>query len=134
MKKSCGTINDRGVRPEDCETLADFIRYFADIPHADWCENFFEDEGRCCARGHLGTRNRSGATKPEAILEGQLGVHNCGGIQAMVDINNRLGASYAGQRYGHRYIQEHPKDRVMAFLRDLAKQCPPECGCSRKKK
>lgn len=84
-------------------TRDDFIAFFEAIPEDQWtdCGQFRDGQGRCCALGHL---NREGA-----IGLGSLPQYQASNL-SIVSINDGDDENYK---------QPTPKQRVLAFLRDL---------------
>jgi hypothetical protein len=109
---SIGTINSKGVRPEDLRTISDFADYFEAIPDEKWAEGFYRCDGRRCGRGHLGTTgscNHPDASEPDMVLAKLLAAHG-DDICMISNVND----GYMAQQL------PTPRLRVVAYLRDLA--------------
>lgn len=89
-----------------------FIAKFEAIPEELWCAGSFSDnQGRCCAYGHL--RARKGEPSFMAIQ---------GLLDLCIGVTKHIGTVVtANDKQTVRYPQETPKQRVLAWLRDAKK-------------
>jgi len=94
------TLNDLNEN----STLQDFIEFYEGIDEDKWCiKNFIDDKGCCCAEGWLGNR-RDCYTPLTCFTLRQLGAT---GITIVNDGEDKD------------YQQPTPKQRVLAYLKDL---------------
>jgi len=94
--------------PKDFVTLQEFIDFFESIPEDRWCINkFVDDDGRCCAAGHLGLRTSVGDTTARGVLR-----------KLLLSINRRCSIAYINDGQNPDYQQDSPKKRILAFLND----------------
>jgi hypothetical protein len=84
-----------------------FIAKFEAIDEGQWCEDGFEENGKCCAMGHCGWRDSS---KAPVYHDGSEGYALIGLMHRVSCINDGLHAGYQ---------QPTPKQRILAALRDL---------------
>lgn len=96
------------------KTLQDYYNFFAAIPDEKWCRfQLLDNEGRSCARGHLGSRLPTGqivATEPLEVLE----FYKLLGASKWIVTNINDGVSV-------NYPQTTPKERILAFIKDKMK-------------
>lgn len=86
-----------------------FIEKFSAIPDELWTtgEDFNETTGKCCARGHCGSRGCADSSE-ECMALYRVFFSDMNSMP--VDINDG---------YDPRYQQAHPKQRILAALNDL---------------
>ena len=99
------------LNPETA-TLEDFYEFFAAIPEDKWCVIRFEHNGRHCARGHLGTRDRLMPAPLEQRLKFLL-ISGGSGLSELVEANNGIMWPYG------EIANNGAKHRVLKFLANL---------------
>jgi hypothetical protein len=107
-----------------------FINKFQAIPEDKWIRLrlYHEDTGACCANGHCGVRAEGHITEeyPEEAKELQkvlapLPVHYTNGDPIEDAGNYSKKAAYINNGIAKEYIQETPKQRILAALYDIKK-------------
>lgn len=95
-------------------TLDYFIEKFEAIPEDEWCTQLYVNENnQCCALGHCGVTFEKGSV--EGITLNTLSIKalnspNTGNYMSIINVND-------GEH--PKYQQDTPKQRVLAFLKDL---------------
>ena len=81
-----------------------FINKFKAIPLNKWCcDDYINEDGKCCALGHLGLRDFSGTSDETTALEFLLDFK-------VPEINDG---------FVYKYKQSNPRSRILAALNDI---------------
>ena len=95
------------------KTAAEFIEFFEAIPEEKWTVgSFIDEQGQCCAYGHLGCRD---GQFPEPVDS-----------DALCDLFRDCSVVRINDGQDARFKQPTPKQRILAALREIqAKEQQP---------
>jgi len=98
-------------KPEEFESIQDFIDFYEAIPEEKWTTGNYEKDGRCCAYGHLGFRGKIW-NQEDPILQKLFFVLQGLNINNLIDINDGIDVKSLGPT---------PKQRILNYFKEL--QC-----------
>jgi hypothetical protein len=100
--------------PSQLKTLQDYYDFYAAIPANKWCVDSLEDNGKCCAIGHLGLRSTFDKRPATIARLAKLINYPSDYPSPIVNVNNLSAYSIDGVNYK----QKNPRARVLAYLRN----------------
>ncbi len=93
------------------KTLKEFIGFYENIPDSKWTTQAYIRGAKCCALGHLGSREGLPYSRTRSILEHLITIKT-GKIDRLVDVNdNESTAQFPTYQLG-----DTPKERVLNYL------------------